>query len=210
MMTLYDFAMAPNPRRARILLAEKGVAVQRQNVDLRAGEQFSADFRLINPACTVPVLRTEDGELLRDNAAIAAYLEERFPQPPLLGHSAWDKAQVASWNWRAEFEGLMAVAEAFRNSSPAMVDRALPGLRPYAQIPALATRGLERIAVFFDTLDERLRDQPFLAGEHFSIADITALVSVDFARVVACQPDARHPHLLDWRQRLAARPAFAA
>ncbi len=210
MMTLYDYAMAPNPRRARIFLAEKGVTVQRQNVDLRTQEQFSAAFRQINPACTVPVLQTEDGELLRDNAAIAAYLEDRFPQPPLLGRSALDKALVASWNWRAEFDGLMAVAEAFRNGSPAMVDRALPGPLPYAQIPALAERGLARIAAFFTSLDERLRDHPFLAGEHLSVADITALVSVDFARVVGCQPDASHPHLQSWRQRLSARPAFAA
>ena len=182
MITLYDSPLAPSPRRARILLAEKGVAHATVLVDLRRGEQLGVAYRQVNPLCTVPALRIDDsGLMMSDNAAITAYLEARFPAPPLLGITPLEKAEVASWNWRAEFEGLMAVAEALRNSSPAMQDRALPGPVDYAQIPELAQRGLARLAQFFDTLNLRLEGRDTLATDRFSVADITAMVAVDFA-----------------------------
>jgi glutathione S-transferase len=208
MLTLYDCATAPSPRRARILLAEKGVAHQTVEIDLRQGEQLSAAYRQINPQCTVPALRSEDGLLLTDNAAITAYLEARYPEPALLGRTPVEKAEVASWQWRAEFEGLMAVAEALRNSAPAMADRALPGPVNHAQIPALAERGRLRVAQFFALLDERLAGRDFIAGDGFSVADITAVVAVDFARVVRIKPGEQHPNLLRWRTALALRPAI--
>ncbi len=210
MMTLYDYAMAPNPRRARIFLAEKGLSYTKINVDLRAKEQFSPEFMAINPLSTVPVLLSEEGDVLPDNAAIAAYIEALYPQPCLLGSRPQDKALIATWNWRAEFEGLMAVAEALRNSAPSMADRALPGPHAFAQIPALAERGRQRIAIFFDTLNTRLAASTYLAGEQLSIADITALVSVDFAKVVACTPLPEQVHLQRWRELLQSRPAFSA
>ncbi len=209
MLTLYDCATAPSPRRARILLAEKGVAHDTVQVDLRSGEHLGAAYRAVNPQCTVPALRTDDGLLLTDNAAISAWLEERFPQPPLLGSTPEEKAEIASWNWRMEFDGLLAVAEALRNSSPAMANRALPGPIDYAQIPALAERGLARVQQFFRMLDERLTGREFIAADHFSIADITAVVTVDFARVVKIRPDERHPHLQRWRAAMAQRPSMA-
>lgn len=210
MITFYDCASAPNPRRARIFLAEKGVAHETVQIDLRAGEQLGHAYRQINPACTVPALRVEPGWVLTDNAAIAAYLEAQYPEPPLMGRTPREKAEIASLNWRMEFEGLMPVAEALRNSSPAMVDRALPGPVNYAQIPELAQRGLARVQMFFQTLDALLADRPHVAGEAFSVADITAVVAVDFARVVKQKPDERHPHLLRWRAALARRPALQA
>ena len=209
MITLYDCATAPSPRRARILLAEKGVPHETVQVDLRSGEQLSDAFRQINPQCTVPVLRTDDGLLLTDNAAITAWVEARFPQPPLLGATPAEKAEIASWNWRIEFEGLMAIAEALRNSAPAMASRALPGPVDYAQIPELAQRGLARVQQFFVTMNERLAGRDFIATERFSIADITAVVAVDFARVVKVKPGEQHPHLLRWRASLAQRPSMA-
>ena len=112
MITLYDCSTAPSPRRARILLAEKGVAHDTVQVDLRNGEQLGDAYRQINPQCTVPALRAEDGLLLTDNAAITAYVEARYPQPALLGETPAEKAEIASWNWRMEFEGLQAIAEA--------------------------------------------------------------------------------------------------
>ena len=127
MIILYDCATAPSPRRARILLAEKGIAHDTVQVDLAHGEQLGAAYREINPQCTVPALRIEEGGLLTDNAAIAAYLEARYPEPPLMGRTPQEKAEIASWNWRVEFEGLLAIAETLRNGSPAMADRALPG-----------------------------------------------------------------------------------
>ncbi|MCU0970114.1 MAG: glutathione S-transferase [Rubrivivax sp.] len=209
MITLYDCATAPSPRRARILLAEKGVAHETVQVDLRAGEQLGEAFRRLNPQCTVPVLRTDDGALLTDNAAITAYAEARWPDPPLLGTTPLEKAEVASWNWRVEFEGLMAVAEALRNGSPAMAGRALPGPVEHAQIPALAERGLKRLRHFLAVLDERLADREFVAGTRFSVADITAVVTIDFARAVKVRPGDEHPHLQRWRAAMAARPSMS-
>lgn len=209
MITLYDCATAPSPRRARILLAEKRVQHDTVNIDLSRGEQMGEAYRAINPGCTVPALRLDDGSLLTDNAAIAAYAEARWPEPTLLGVSPLDKARIASWNWRVEFEGLMAIAEALRNSVPAMAGRALPGPVGYPQIPELAQRGLLRVQQFFDTLNTALTDRETVAEPGFSIADITAVVAVDFARVVRIKPGEQHPHLLRWRSAMALRPAMA-
>lgn len=205
MITLYDCATAPSPRRARILLAEKRVPHDTVQVDLRNGEQMGEAFRLINPRCTVPALKVEEGAVLTDNAAIAAYLEARHPEPPLLGRTPLDKAEIASWQWRVEFEGLAAIADAFRNSSPAMANRALTGPVDYAQIPELAQRGLARVQSFFAMLNDHLAGRDFIAAGQFSVVDITAVVAVDFARVVKVKPGDEHPHLRRWREAMQAR-----
>ena len=209
MWTLYDCATAPSPRRARILLAEKGIVHETVAVDLARGEQLGAAYREINPLCTVPALRVDGGRVLTDNAAIAAYLEAACPAPPLHGVTPLEKAETASWQWRAEFEGLMAIAEALRNSSPAMRDRALPGPLDYAQIPELAQRGLARLQQFFAALNAQLEGRATVAGNGFSIADITAVVAVDFARVVRVKPGEQHPNVLRWRAAMALRPSMA-
>jgi glutathione S-transferase len=208
MITLYDCATAPSPRRARILLAEKGIAHETVEVDLRNGEQLSEAFRQVNPQCTVPVLKTDDGLLLTDNASITAWLEARFPEPALLGSTPAEKAEIASWNWRVEFEGLLAIAEAMRNSAPAMAERALAGPVNYAQIPELAQRGQARARQFFATLNERLAGRDFLAADRFSVADITAVVAVDFARVIKLRVDEQVPELQRWRAGMALRPSM--
>ncbi len=207
-LTLYDCTTAPSPRRARIFLAEKGIAHETVQIDLRSGEQLSEAYRAINPHCTVPALRTEEGAVLTDNAAIAAYLEARYPEPPLMGITPQDKAEIASWHWRAEFEGLMAIAETLRNSSPAMANRALPGPVNYAQIPELAERGLARLQQFFVSLNAHLEGRDFIAANQFSVADITAVVAVDFARVVKVKPGEQHPHLLRWRAKMSERASM--
>jgi glutathione S-transferase len=209
MITLYDCATAPSPRRARILLAEKGVAHETVQVDLRTNEQLGEAYRRINPHATVPALRVDDGLVLTDNAAIAAWVEARFPEPPLSGITPAEKAEVASWNWRVEFDGLMAIAEALRNGSPAMANRALPGPVDYAQIPALAERGRARVQLFLATLNDRLEGREFIATDRFSIADINAVVAVDFARVVKVKPGDQHPHLQRWRAAMGLRPSMS-
>ncbi len=209
-LVLYDFTMAPSPRRARIFLAEKGVAVQNVQVNLMAGEHLSDAFRAINPSCTVPALKLADGTVLTENAGIAAYLEAAYPEPPLLGVTPVEKGLVAMWNARVEIEGLSAVAEALRNSAPAMKDRALTGPANFAQIPEVAARGIKRLELFFDTLEARLAGRAFVALDVLTVADISALVVVDFARVVRVKPQERHLNLARWRAALSARPAFSA
>jgi len=208
MLTLYDFEMAPSPRRARILLAEKGVPFTAIQVDLRQQEQLGDAFRAINPRCTVPALRLEDGSILTDNAGIAAYLEATHPEPAVMGRTALERAEVASWNARIEMEGFMAIAEALRNSAPAMKDRALTGAVNYAQIPELAQRGLARAQQFFVELDAHLAEREFIATERFSLADITAVVALDFARVVRFKLGDDHPNLMRWRKAMGERPSM--
>ncbi len=210
MPTLYDCATAPSPRRARILLAEKGLAVDTVQIDLTQGEQLGAAYQALNPQCTVPALRLDDGTVLPDNAAIAAWAEAVQPEPPLLGLTPLDKALVASWNARIEFEGLLAVAEAFRNTSPAMKDRALTGAAPVPQIPELAQRGRDRAMRFIDTLEAHMVGRDFIVGDRFSLADITAVVMIDFARIIRFKLGDAHPQLLRWRTALAARPSIQA
>ena len=209
-ITFYDCATAPSPRRARMILAEKRVDVTTVQIDLRSGQQFSDEFRSINPACTVPVLVTPEGEALCDNASIARWLEEVYPDPPLMGVGPLGKARVAEWLWRAEFEGLMAIMEVLRNSSKAMADRALPGPHPVAQIPELAERGRERAQRFISVLDARLAETPWLAGDSFSVADIAAFVFVEFAGWVKIVPDSGHAALAGWLEAMRARPSAAA
>lgn len=209
-ITLYDCATAPSPRRARILLAEKAIPHHTVQIDLVRGEQLGEAFRALNPQCTVPALKLDDGTVLPDNAAIWAWAEAVYPEPPMLGRTPIEKAQVASWNARLEFEGMLAVAEAFRNTSPAMKDRALTGEAAVPQIPELGARGLARALRFFDTLNTHLAGRDFIATDHFTLADITAVVLVDFARIIRFKPGEAHPHLARWRAALAERPSLKA
>lgn len=208
MITLYDCSTAPSPRRARIVLAEKGIPHETVQVNLAAREQLGPAFRAINPRCTVPALRLDDGMVLSDNAAIEAWAEAYAPEPPLWGCTPAEKAEITSWHWRVEFEGLLAIAEGFRNGSAAMAGRALSGPDDYEQIPALAQRGVQRTQRFVQVLNERLAGRTFLAADRFSIADIVAVVAVDFARIVKVKPGPEHPHVLRWRAEMALRPSM--
>jgi len=206
-MKFYDCATAPSPRRARIFIAEKNIDVETIEVDLGGGEQFGAAFRALNPRCTVPVLELDDGTVLTENLGIAAYLEAAFPDPPLLGDTATMKGIVANWNARVELEGLLPTADAFRNRTKGMKDHAITGPKPYAQIPELAARGLDRCRDFFAVLNERLRDNEYIAGERYSIADISALCVVDFAAWVKVTIGDDAPHLERWHRQVSARPS---
>lgn len=207
-LKLYDFAAAPSPLRARIFLAEKGVEYENVQVNLGTGEQLSEDFRRINPGCTVPVLVLEDGTSLTQNTAIAHYLEAAYPEPPLFGRNATEMGLVVNASSLAETGGLMAVAEVLRNTSPRMKDRALPGPEDYAQIPELAERGRARLVRFMETLDRTLEGRQFLAIDSFSYADITAFVTVDFARWVKVTPGDGQVNLKRWFESVAARQSI--
>ena len=209
-MKFYDCAVAPSPRRVRVFLAEKGITVPTIQVDLRKNEQFAEGFRAINPDCTVPVLELDDGRRITDSVGICLYLEERHPQPPLMGVDAADRATVAEWQRRAERDGFLAVAEAFRNSTPAFKTRALPGPEDYAQIPALIERGRARTQAFFKLMNARLAEREFVAGECYTIADITTMIAIDFAGWIKLTIPDDYPHLRRWHQAVSARPSAKA
>ena len=209
-ITLYDCATAPSPRRTRILLAEKQIEHDVIQVDLLNKEQLAGDFSAINPRCTVPALQTDTGAVLTENTAIALYLERLKPEPSLFGTGALEEALVIEWNARVEIEGLHAVADVLRNSSPRMKDRALTGPLNIEQIPELVDRGRKRLAHFFQTLDDRLSDREFVAVDTFSFADITAFVVVDFARWVKERPLPEHTNLKRWFEATRNRPSSLA
>jgi glutathione S-transferase len=206
----YDCATAPSPRRVRIFLAEKGITVPMVQVDLRRGEQFGEAFRAINPDGTVPVLVLDSGTRIADIVGICRYFEEAQPEPPLMGRDAEDKAVVESWQRWCEREGFYAVTEAFRNAAPGLKHRALPGPDDYKQIPALAERGRARLQRFFERLDARLGASEFVAGSRYTIADITALVSIDFAGWIKLGPGESQAHLKRWHAAVSARPSAKA
>jgi len=210
MLTLYDFKAAPSPRRTRIFLAEKGIEYDCKQVDLTTQEQLGDAYKAINPRCAVPALVTEDGHTITENVAIATYLEDLYPDPPLLGRTPESKAHIAEWNWRCEFEGLMAVAEILRNSSRQMQGRAMTGTRNIEQIPALADRGRQRLAYFYDDLNAHLQDNAYVAGSSYSLADITAMVCVDFSGWVKAKPDESLKALHSWHKKVSDRPSSSA
>lgn len=209
-LKLYDFTAAPSPLRTRIFLREKGIDYESIQVDLASGEQLSEAYRRINPSCTVPALVLEDGTVLNQNSAIAHYLEAAYPDPPLFGRGPEDIGKVVNAATLAEMGGLMAVAEVLRNSSPRMKDRALPGPENYAQIPELAERGRARLERYFDSLDQQLGGREFLAIDTFSYADITAFVTIDFAKWVKVVPTEEQVDLRRWFGSVEGRPSVQA
>ncbi|WP_300527676.1 glutathione S-transferase family protein [Maricaulis sp.] len=208
-MKFYDCLTAPSPRRVRMFLAEKGIEIDTVQVDLRQKEQLSDAFLAINPRGTVPALQLDDGTVLCDGASIMRYIEETHPDRPLLGATPLEKAMVAEWTARIEFEGFMATAEAFRNSSKAFKDAALTGPVAHAQIPELAERGRARVADFFAVLDQRLRGSAYVAGDNFTAADIAAFVFVEFSGWIKLVPEEGQTALKAWRDAVAARPSAA-
>ncbi len=209
-MKLYDFQLAPNPRRVRMYLAEKGITIDTVQVNLRAGEQFQAEFRAANPSMILPALALDDGTLITETMAICRYFEALHPTPPLFGSTPKEQAQIEMWSRRAELEGFYAVAESLRNSLERFKDRAIPGPRDYAQIPALIERGKARAVAFLEDLDAALRGRQWLATESFSVADITAFVVVEFAGWVEVKPTEAQAELRRWHQAVAARPSAQA
>jgi glutathione S-transferase len=210
-LTLYGAAASPNSRRVRIFLAEKGICVIHVPVDLGTKEQFSEAYARINPRRVVPTLVLEDGTAIGEVPAILRYLEETHPNTPLLGTSPKDEALVTMWERRMELEGFAAVMETVRNAVAGLKDRAIAGTHSYAQIPALVERGRQRVADFYADLEERLTEAPFVAGDRFSVADITAIVTVEFATKAVNLPiPEAHVASQHWYASIAARPSMAA
>ena len=209
-MKLYDAAWAPSPRRVRIYLAEKGIEIERVPVDLRRDEQLSDAYLAINPRGAVPALELDDGEVITESAAICRYFEAANPEPPLFGATPIAIARIESWTRRIESDGYVAAAYAFRNSLPAFKDRGVTGKwPPIPQIPELATRGAVMWKAFAEGLDGHLADSEWIAGDRYSFADVTALVTIDFAARAKLDIDGCS-HIGRWYEAASARPSAAA
>jgi len=206
-MLFYDCSTAPNPRRARMFIAEKGLTIETRDISIAKSEQLTPEFLAINPRATVPVLVTDSGAILTENLGIAAYLEAAFPEPPLMGQTPEEKGAVMMWNATVEQQGGWPIAEALRNTNPHMKDRAIPGQANFEQIPALAERGLARVDLFFDLLEARLKESRFLALDQFTLADITCFVFVDFARVIRRRIPESNQATLAWFEAIKSRPS---
>jgi len=206
----YDCSTAPSPRRVRIFLAEKDVRIETVQVDLRNGEQFSDAYRKINPDCVVPALQLDDGCCITEVLPICQYLEAQYPEPRLLGESDKERAQILMWNVKAEQQGLLSAADAFRNRTKGFKDRATTGPVSYAQIPELAERGRSRLEQFFRRIDTQLAANEYLAGERYSIADITALVAADFGAWIKLDIPEDAVHTRRWYEQVSARPSASA
>jgi glutathione S-transferase len=210
-MKLYDFSLAPNPRRVRMFLAEKGVEVPSVQINTRQAEQFSEEFLKINPRGTVPVLVLDDGTAITESVSICRYFEELHPEPALFGRDAREKAVVDMWNRRVEIECYAPAADVVRNSLEMFKDRAIAG-QPSGvpQIAELAERGRNSFARFVVRLDQHLSDSAFIAGDQISIADQTAFISFDFAKRGELEVPPSASNVLRWQAEMAARPSTSA
>jgi len=208
---LYESKGSPNARRVRIFIAEKGIDIPMKPVDLGAKEQFSDAYRAVNPRSQVPALVLAGGPVIGEVPAIWRYLEEAYPQTPLLGKTAESKALVTMWERRAELDGFAPVMEGVRNAVAGLKGRALSGPHAYEQIPELVERSKQRVANFFSDFNERLERVRFVAGDEFSAADITTLVTVDFAANALKMPiPPEHAAFHRWYDEVSARPSATA
>ena len=203
-MQLFDGGRVPNARRVRIFLSEKGLSVPIVPVDLGKSEHKSSEYLAKNPLGRVPMLELDDGTVITESIAICRYFEELHPTPPLFGTGALGKAQVEMWNRRAELELYFAIQAVFRHLHPGMAAFEVP------QIAAWGEVNKEHAVSAMALLDAQLENNRFLAGDTYSVADITAQVSVDFLRASKLSMPANLPHLARWHAEVSARPSATA
>jgi glutathione S-transferase len=203
-MKILQTRAAPNPRRVRLFLAEKGITVPFEELDLMKGELKTAEFTKLNPFQRVPVLMLDDGTAIAETVAICRYFEETNPSPSLFGTGALERAQVEMWNRRVELGLLLSVAQAFRHLHPAMAHLEVPQVTAWGE--ANKPRALEVLAI----MDEELAKKRFIAGANYSIADITALVAVDFMKPARIERPKGLQHLARWHEEVSARPSAKA
>ena len=202
-MKLHEFTQAPNPRRVRIFLAEKGIQVPLVQVNLAAGEHLQPAFLAKNPMGRVPVLELDDGNYLAESVAICRYFETQKPEPRLMGVDARDAAFVEMWNRRMEFEIFSMTAQCFRNTSEFFKGR-IP------QVPEWGAICKEAALKRMEWLDKELANRPYIAGERYTIADITALVGIDFGRLTAINIAPEQKNLTRWYESVSSRPSAKA
>ena len=206
-MKLYTFDPAPNPKRLTLFMKHKGIEIETQQIDMMKAEQLGDEFRKINPECTVPALVLDDGTVLTEVVGICTYLEELYPDKPLMGSTALEKAQVISWDHKLFVGVMMAIAGMLRNTTEGFRERALPGPLDIPQIPELAERGLLQLQHALPNLDTHLATSTWLAGDNFTFADIDLLVGVDFMAWVKQSVPEQCTHLKAWYERATAELA---
>lgn len=210
-MILHDAVWAPNPRRVRMYLAEKSIEIERRMVDLGNGENLRHPFLTLNPRGTVPVLELDDGDCIADSVAICRYLEALHPDPPLFGRDPLEIARVEAWTRKIEAEGYAGVVYAFRNRNKHMTDRALSGhWPPVPQLPELVMRGQNMWRWFVESLDDHLDGRDWIATDGYSFADLTALMSIDFAKATRLSDGNLPPSVAAWYSRVSSRPSATA
>jgi glutathione S-transferase len=203
-MKLYDGGRAPNPRRVRVYLAEKGIKVPTEQVDLGTMAQKSPAFTAINPLQRVPALVLDDGTIITESIAICRYFEMLQPQPPLFGRDAKEVALIEMWQRRIELNLLAPISHIFRNLHPAMAQLEVP------QVPAWAEANKPRVIEFLQILDDELGKRRYAAGDAFSVADITGLIAVDFMKPAKLAVPDTMRNVKRWHAELAARPSASA
>ncbi len=203
-MKLYDSKMAPNPRRARIFLAEKGISVPTEQVAIETKQHLTPEYAVVNPLQRMPALELDDGTVITESIAICRYFEAVQPEPPLFGTGAKEIGLVEMWNRRCELNLFFPVAHVFRHTHPAMKELEVP------QVPAWAEANKPRIADFLKLLDDQLKDNEFIAGKHYTVADITTLCAVDFMKPARVPVPEGLSNLQRWREVVSARPSARA
>ena len=203
-MKLYHSIHAPNARRVRIFLAEKGLELPLEEINLAKFDHRAESFAAINPFETVPVLELDDGTRIAESVAICRYFEELRPSPPMFGTTTIERAEVEMWQRRVEFFLLLPIAQVFRHTHPSMQNLENP------QVPEWATSNRAKALANFARFDAALENRPFISGQHFSIADVTGLVALDFTRPARLPIPEHFKNLHRWRASLAARPGSVA
>ena len=193
-----------------MFIAEKNITIPVVEVDLGGREQHTETFASLNPHRTVPVLELADGTVLTTSHAICRYLEEMHPEPALMGHNSQERALIADLDWRIEQEGFLAVGESFRNRAKSYKNNALTGQHEHLQIPELVDRGRARALHFMQWLDKHLEQREFIAGDHFSVADITAFIAIDFAKWIKLEKPEDCINLCRWFDKVSKRPSAVA
>ena len=210
-MKLYNWQFAPNCRRVRMFVLEKGLDLPAISEVIGGGFKLFPEYIEKWPHALVPMLELDDGTQIGEAAAICRYLEDAHPEPNLMGRNGLEKAKIEMWERRAYDECMIGTAEVFRNSIPEMVDRGIPGsLEPVPQIPALIERGKGRVRRFYKKFDAQLHGNRFMAGDRFSMADITTLCATDFAKFAGMDIPAECPNMARWYSEVSARSAAAA
>lgn len=208
-MKLYDFGPAANAQRVRVFLAEKGLEVPTQQLNVRENEQFAEPFTSMNPFHCVPFLELDNGTVISESLSICRYLEELYPEPVLFGRTAEERAIIDMWLRRFELDGFIPALHAMRNHVPMFAGRVVPGTRTdLPQLPAMVTRGKEMMEIFLRRIEPHMARNDFVAGPRFTIADITGFFTVRLTKALEMDIGGYCPAVAAWYAKVSARPAF--